>query len=68
MLVTFRDERCKGCGHCINACPKDIIGFSEKLNVKGYHMATITEENMPKCIACASCAIVCPDLVIEVEK
>lgn len=66
--VTFREERCKGCGHCIEFCPKKIIEFSDKMNVKGYNPAMIKEENMKDCIACASCGRVCPDLVITVEK
>jgi 2-oxoglutarate ferredoxin oxidoreductase subunit delta len=66
--VTFREERCKGCGLCIPVCPAKIIVFDEKLNVKGYHPATVTEDNMGKCIGCASCAKMCPDVVIKVEK
>ncbi|MPM40944.1 NAD(P)H-quinone oxidoreductase subunit I, chloroplastic [bioreactor metagenome] len=66
--VFFREERCKGCGHCIAVCPKKIISFSEKLNLKGYHPATVTEEKMSECIGCASCGKMCPDLVITVEK
>ncbi|WP_055668810.1 4Fe-4S dicluster domain-containing protein [Desnuesiella massiliensis] len=66
--VTFREERCKGCGQCVIACPKKIITFSEKLNEKGYHPATVTEDKMKDCIGCASCGRMCPDLVITVEK
>ncbi|AKA68464.1 4Fe-4S dicluster domain-containing protein [Clostridium scatologenes] len=66
--VTFREERCKGCGHCIEACPKKIISFADRLNVKGYHPANITEEKMKECVACASCGKICPDCVITVEK
>ena len=66
--VTFREERCKGCGHCIAACPKKIISFGDKLNVKGYHPATITNDNIDKCISCASCARICPDCVITVPN
>lgn len=66
--VTFREERCKGCGLCISVCPKKIIEFSEKLNVKGYHPAGVKEEKMKECIGCASCARICPDVVITVEK
>lgn len=66
--VTFRQDRCKGCGNCIAVCPKKIINFSEGLNVKGYHPVEITTEDMEKCIACASCARMCPDCVIVVEK
>lgn len=66
--VTFREERCKGCGLCISVCPKKIIEFSEKLNVKGYHPAVVKEEKMKECIGCASCARICPDVVITIEK
>ncbi|MBS6561612.1 MAG: 4Fe-4S binding protein [Clostridiales bacterium] len=24
--------RCKGCGYCINACPKEAISFSDYVN------------------------------------
>ena len=65
--VTFREERCKGCGHCVNACPrKIIIMLEDKLNSKGYNPAGIIDES--KCIGCAICAVMCPDVVITVEK
>ena len=64
--ISIREERCKGCGLCIEACPKKIIEFSEKLNSKGYHPVTIL--NQEACIACSSCAKVCPDLVFMIEK
>lgn len=66
--VYFREDRCKGCGHCVEACPKKIIVITEKLNSKGYHPAGIPEESMKECIGCASCARMCPDVVIRVEK
>jgi len=66
--VYFREDRCKGCGNCIPACPKKIISFSEGLNLKGYHPATVKDDKMNDCIGCASCARMCPDLVIKVEK
>ncbi|OFI06839.1 ferredoxin-3 [Clostridium acetireducens DSM 10703] len=66
--VTFNEDKCKGCGHCIAVCPKKIISFAEKLNAKGYHPAVVTEEKMKECIGCASCARMCPDCVITVEK
>lgn len=65
--VTFREERCKGCGLCIHVCPKKIIRENpDRLNAKGYYPAEVIE--MDKCIGCAFCAIICPDCVIEVEK
>ncbi|MEG1559916.1 MAG: 4Fe-4S binding protein [Clostridia bacterium] len=65
--VTINEERCKGCGLCVRACPKKIIELSKhKYNSKGYHPAEII--NIEACIACASCARTCPDAVIEIEK
>ena len=65
--VTFRTDRCKGCGLCAAACPKKIIALDTSvLNAKGYHPAVITDQE--KCIACAMCATMCPDCVIKVEK
>ena len=65
--VTFRDDRCKGCGLCVEACPKKIVVLSkDKLNAKGFHPAQVTD--MEQCIGCAFCATMCPDLVITVEK
>ncbi len=64
--VTFNEERCKGCGLCITACPKKIIHFSDTINGKGFKPAVVTE--MDACIGCASCALMCPDCVIEVER
>lgn len=66
-LVTFEKDNCKGCGLCIEACPKKIVTLdSSTINKKGYNPATVT--NMDDCIGCASCAIMCPDVVITVER
>ena len=64
--VTFKEDKCKGCGLCVQAWPKKIISVSDKLNAKGFNPAMVA--NMDECIGCASCAIMCPDCVIEVER
>ena len=65
--VSFNEERCKGCGLCVTACPKGIVSLAkEKINAKGYHPAGVIEQE--KCIGCASCALMCPDTVITVER
>ncbi len=65
--VTFLTDVCKGCGLCVNACPRGLIVLEkEKINKKGHSPAGITDES--KCIGCACCAMMCPDCVITVEK
>ncbi len=67
--VTFREDRCKGCKHCVVACPKKIVIIREDvLNRNGYHPAGVRDEDMDKCVGCASCATMCPDCVITVER
>lgn len=65
--VTFATDICKGCGLCVNACPKGLLQISkDKINKKGHHPAEITSQE--ECVGCASCAIMCPDCVITVER
>lgn len=64
--LTIHTEACKGCGLCTTACPLQLLSMAEKMNKKGFRPAQILE--MDKCVGCASCAIICPDCVIEVEK
>ncbi|MBI5586625.1 MAG: 4Fe-4S binding protein [Deltaproteobacteria bacterium] len=64
--VSFREERCKGCGLCKLACPKKIIVLSDRINPQGYNVACLKEEE--PCTGCALCAEMCPDVAIEVWK
>ena len=61
--VTFDVERCKSCG----LCPKEILAIdTDYINQKGYNPAKVIDEE--KCVGCASCALMCPDVVITVER
>ncbi len=65
-LIIYEDV-CKGCGLCTAVCPKKLLAIrKDRLNKKGYHPVGI--EDMAACIACASCAKMCPDVAIGVEK
>lgn len=65
-LIEFREERCKGCGLCVMACPKDLIELSTEINRAGYPVARIVD--MDSCTGCALCAEMCPDVVITVFR
>lgn len=65
--LTFRTELCKGCGLCVEACPRGLIELSRtQLNKNGHSPTEMTDET--RCIGCAFCAIMCPDCVITVER
>ena len=65
--VIFATDICKGCGLCVNACPKKILTIAkEKINKKGYSPAEMTDET--QCIGCGFCYTMCPDSVITIEK
>lgn len=65
--LTFKTDNCKGCGLCVDACPKQILQLAEdKINKKGHHPAECIDQDA--CIGCASCAIMCPDCIITVER
>lgn len=66
-IVSFNEERCKGCGLCISVCPKDVLALdNSKTNAAGYHPSSTQAPE--RCIACGNCARICPDGVITVEK
>lgn len=65
--IELDEERCKGCGLCIAACPRKIIRLRlELLNGKGFHPAGV--DRMDLCTGCTICATICPDNVIEVYR
>lgn len=56
-------NRCKGCGYCVDECPRKAISFTGNISEKGYNTIAIDDE---LCIACGSCYRVCPDRVFEI--
>ena len=65
-VVKSEDIRCKSCGICVEMCPKKCLAISEKINVKGYKIAAITDQD--RCVSCGICNTVCPEAAIAVYK
>lgn len=64
--VKIDTERCKGCGLCVEVCPKNVIVISKHSNKNGYFPAEVA--NIIDCFGCALCAIMCLDTAIEVYR
>jgi 2-oxoglutarate ferredoxin oxidoreductase subunit delta len=62
--IQIDKERCKACALCIDFCPKGCISLSDELNLKGYFVAAFDDGK--GCNACRTCALMCPDVAIEV--
>jgi len=61
-IVHIIEDRCKGCGYCIEFCPKQVLEFSLKFNVKGYHPPETKKSE--ECVNCHYCEIICPEFAI----
>ncbi len=65
--VAVKEERCKGCGYCLNACKKEGLSLSSaRRNRSGYNVATFSPES--DCSGCALCAELCPEVALEVYR
>jgi 2-oxoglutarate ferredoxin oxidoreductase subunit delta len=59
-------DQCKGCGYCIEFCPKKVLEESEEINARGVRPPKVVNED--QCILCQFCTAVCPDFAIFVVE
>ena len=65
-IINIIEERCKGCGFCVEFCPRAVFVVSKRTNSKGYHPPEITDSS--QCADCGLCALLCPDFAIYLES
>ena len=63
--VHIDKERCKGCGFCVDFCPRAVLKMSNELNHKGYRLPVV--DNETRCLACGYCEVICPEFAIKVS-
>ena len=64
--VYIISNRCKGCGFCIEFCPKSALEVSKEFNEKGYHPPVRKEDS--ECVNCGLCELICPEIAIFTMK
>lgn len=58
-VLSINREWCKGCGICVEFCPKDALAIDE--------MDKAELAYPEKCDSCGMCELRCPDLAIELK-
>lgn len=65
-ILRIIKERCKGCGFCIEFCPRKVLVESPEYNSKGYHPPQVIDQE--GCASCGLCEILCPEFAIYREE
>ncbi|HOG17484.1 MAG: NADH dehydrogenase subunit I [Syntrophaceae bacterium PtaU1.Bin231] len=64
--IEINRERCKECHLCIAACKQRCITPSPEYNTMGYR--PVSPGDSRDCTGCTLCAVVCPEVAIEVYR
>ncbi len=59
MELMISKKLCKGCGICVEECPKDVIKLVDGKSVI---------DDFSKCIKCSACILICPDHAIFTDE
>ena len=63
--VLIDKERCKGCGYCVEFCPRGTLEMSKEGTPEGYTLDAVTDQS--KCLGCGLCEILCPEFAVHLE-
>ena len=59
----FIDKRlCKGCGICVEFCPRKVLEVGSDMDERGFHMPEA--KRAEDCSLCGLCELCCPDFAI----
>ena len=58
--IRIYEPWCKGCGICVEFCPKDVLTLRED--------GKVTAQNVDSCTECSLCELRCPDFAIIIEE
>jgi 2-oxoglutarate ferredoxin oxidoreductase subunit beta len=64
--VIIDEQRCYGCGYCVEFCPKDCLTQTgERIGRRGYALPVF--DKAEKCNVCGICVSMCPNWAITVN-
>lgn len=58
--IRIYEPWCKGCGICVEFCPKDVLILGED--------GKVMARDVHSCTECGLCEIRCPDFAIVIEE
>ena len=64
--ILIIQDRCKGCGFCVEYCPRDVLEMSDEFNAKGYHPPRVKDISL--CVVCNLCEVICPEFAIFTDE
>jgi len=64
--IKIKERYCKGCGFCVEICPKNVLKQNNKVNDRGYIIPEVI--NQDDCIFCKNCELICPEIAISIIK
>jgi len=56
--------RCKGCGLCIEVCPRKMLVRAGQISGRGVY--PVEAADPASCTGCLQCVLVCPDVAITI--
>ena len=54
--IKINTVRCKGCGYCVNDCPRKALSFSGHINDKGYDTVQVDDSCASPAARATACA------------
>jgi len=60
LKIVIKEDWCKGCGICIEFCPKKVLVLNEK------GKSSMADD--ASCIRCGQCEMRCPDFAIYLKE
>jgi pyruvate formate lyase activating enzyme len=61
--MSYRYDRCVGCGGCVQVCPKGALRIGEAVSGAG---RTRVRRDRERCTACGACSEACPNEAMEI--